>query len=379
MRVRANIVLAVTVAATSCATAWMWPGVVRPPESTATSATVAYTSGWQAMPHTQLSAVCPEVEQIRAVEGCSAVIADWNSGLADTKRNRLILWGGGHSGYFGNEMYALDVEHATLQRITEPSTGESLSNLKSCPEEYADGRPNARHTYNGLQYISKLDMYFVFGAGLSPCGNFSNGIWLFDPARGAWMKRNPKTHPNPAQNGSIPMTAYDSGSGMVYEVEGNVGVFWKYDPGADSWTSLGDVKACSRLNMTAAVDPARKLYFCVGNGSFSKIGLSGSHKATTLAGKGCEGLVAAGGPGFEFDSSQNRFVGWAGGGTVYIYDPDSDSCATKIFAGDPGPQQRNGTFGRFRYFPTLNLFALVNDWKQDAYALRLSPGGTGNH
>jgi len=334
--------------------------------------------GWHAIPHTQLSSVCPDVAEIQGVEGCRAVIADWNGALADTKRNRLILWGGGHNGYFGNEVYALDVEHSTLRRITEPSSGNSISNLSSCPEEYADGKPNARHTYNGLQYISKQDVYFVFGAGLSPCGNFSNGVWLFDPSHAAWMKRNPKAHPNPAQNGSVPMTAYDSGSGMIYEVEGNVGGFWKYDLSADSWTSLGEVSACSPLNMTAAVDPIRKLYFCIGNGSFSKISLSGSHKATSLKGRGCEGLVAAGGPGFDFDSSQNRLVGWAGGGTVYIYDPDSDSCATKTFEGDPGRQQANGTYGRFRYFPALKVFALVNDWKQDAYFLRLAPEGTGS-
>ena len=175
------------------------------------------------------------------------------------------------------------------------------------------------------------------------------------------------------------MTAYDSGSGMVYEVEGNTGVFWKYDPGADNWTSLGEVTACSPLNMTSAVDPVRKLYFCIGNGSFSKISLSGSHKATSLKGQGCEGLVAAGGPGFDFDSSQNLLVGWAGGATVYIYDPNSDSCGTRTFAGDPGPQQANGTFGRFRYFPALNVFVVVNDWKEDAYILRLAAAGTASN
>jgi hypothetical protein len=379
MRVQTRLFSVLSFVAASCCMTLVPPSDNWGRYSAAASSSLAKEPGWELIPDTQLSTACPDVDQIRGVEGCQAVIADWNGGLADTKRNRLILWGGGHSGYFGNEMYALDVEKSTLQRITEPTTGENLSNLKSCPEEYGDGKPNARHTYNGLQYISKLDQYFVFGAGLSPCGNFSNGVWFFNPALLTWTKQNPKTHPNPAQNGSVPMTAYDSGSGMVYEVEGNTGVFWKYDPSADNWTSLAEVKACAKLNMTSTVDPARKLYFCIGNGSFSKIGLSGSHKATTLAGRGCEGLISAGGPGFDFDSSQNRLVGWAGGATIYIYDPDSDSCTTKSFLGDPGPQQKNGTFGRFRYFPALNLFAVVNDWKQDAYVLRLGTPGSSNH
>jgi hypothetical protein len=335
-----------------------------------TAATASRSSGWFSIPNTDLKSKCPDVAQIQATEGCSAVLADWNSGLADTKRNRLVLWGSGHNGYFGNEMYALDLEKQSLERITEPSSGEALANLKECPEAYADGKPNARHTYNGLQYVAKQDLYFVFGAGLSPCGNFSNVVWLFDPAQMRWMRKSPKNHPNPGQNGSIPMTAYDSAAGMLYEVEGNVGVFWRYDPSGDNWTNLGEVKACSKLNMTAAIDPQRKLYFCVGNGAFQRIGLS-NHKVSDLKGRGCDGLVTAGGPGFDYDSSQRRMVGWAGGGTVYIYDEETDSCSTKSFAGDPGPEEPNGTFGRFRYFPALSEFALVNGWKQNAYVLRL--------
>ena len=226
-------------------------------EASAGLAAAPAAVGWSSIPSTDLRSKCPDVAEIQGVEGCSAVLADWNGGLADTKRNRLILWGGGHSGYFGNEIYALDIEKQTLERITEPSSGDALANLKSCPEAYADGKPNARHNYNGLQYIAKQDMYFVFGAGLSPCGNFSNNVWFFDPVRMTWVKKTPKNHPNPGQNGSITMTAYDAVSEMMYEVEGNAGVFWKYDPNADNWTSLGDVKACSRLNMTSAIDPQR--------------------------------------------------------------------------------------------------------------------------
>lgn len=337
--------------------------------------TRAKEPGWTAIPNTELSAKCPDVPEIHAVEGCSAVFADWNGGLADTKRNRLILWGGGHSGYFGNEMYALDLEKQTLERITEPSAGSALANLSSCPEAYADGKPNARHTYNGLQYLAKSDAYFLFGAGLSPCGNFSNGVWLFNPATAAWTQKQPKNHPNPAQNGSAPMTAYNAADGMVYEVEGNTGEFWKYDPNADNWTNLGGVSACSRLNMTAAVDPQRRLYFCIGASLFHRITLSGGHKVTNLKGKGCEGLIAAAGPGFDYDSSQGRMVGWAGGDTVYVYDVEADTCSSKSFPNGPGAAQRNGTFGRFRYFPALREFALMNDWKQDAYVLRWDEGG----
>jgi hypothetical protein len=362
-RVAGSLVLAATLLAVS--------GLARSQAPASADSADTKGVGWAALANTQLSAKCPDLPEIQGVEGCRAIFADWNGGLADTKRNRLILWGGGHNGYFGNEMYALDLEKQTLERITEPSAGSALANLSSCPEAYADGKPNARHTYNGLQYLAKNDAYFLFGAGLSPCGNFSNGVWLFDPTTSAWAQKRPKNHPNPAQNGSAPMTAYDSADGMIYEVEGNAGVFWKYDSSADNWTNLGAVAACSRLNMTAAVDPQRKLYFCVGASMFNRINLSGARKVASLKGKGCDELVAAAGPGFDYDSSQGRMVGWAGGDTVYVYDVETDSCTTRSLPGGPGAAQKNGTFGRFRYFPALREFVLMNDWKQDAYVLRL--------
>jgi hypothetical protein len=65
-------------------------------------------------------------------------------------------------------------------------------------------------------------------------------------------------------------------------------------------------------------------------------------------------------------------VGWAGGDTVYVFDPDAKACTTHEYGGGPGPQNENGTFGRFRYFPALGRFAVVNDYRKNAYALRLT-------
>jgi hypothetical protein len=351
------------------------PPVVHPSQTATGDSALPQKLGWYEIPNTALASACPDIPEIQAVEGCKAVIADWAGGLADTKRNRLLLWGGGHNGYFGNEWYALDLNKLTMQRITEPSTGAGISNLKDCPEAYTDGKPNARHTYNGLQYLAKQDLYFLLGGGLSPCGYFSNVVWTFDPASTTWTKKNPKIHPNPAQNGSLPMTAVESTTGMIYEVEVNVGLFWQYDAVADVWKNLGQVSACPKLNMTASIDSSRKLYYCIGNNSFSKISLTGSHAAKTLRGSGCEELMAASAPGFDFDGSQNRMVGWAGGDTVYIYDVETDSCKTQSFPGGPGKGQAGGTYGRFRHFSTLGVFALVNDWKQNAFVLRMEMSG----
>jgi hypothetical protein len=88
---------------------------------------------------------------------------------------------------------------------------------------------------------------------------------------------------------------------------------------------------------------------------------------------GCGAIQNSSYPGVAYDSAQKRIVAWAGGDSVYIFDPMSKVCRAEAFPDGPGNQQGNGTLGRFRYFPSLGIFALVNDWKQDAYILRLAP------
>src|SRR5262249_2777339 len=76
--------------------------------------------GWYELPNTKRRPVCATEPSIQGWTGCSAVIDAWNSGVFDTKRNRLILWGGGQTNYYGNEIYALNLEKFTIERLTEP-------------------------------------------------------------------------------------------------------------------------------------------------------------------------------------------------------------------------------------------------------------------
>jgi hypothetical protein len=138
--------------------------------------------------------------------------------------------------------------------------------------------------------------------------------------------------------------------------------------------------------MTGAIDPKRHLFILMGGLSDSDPGGiqvfnigSGSNYAVqdwNSASSGCSALQNADYPGLAYDPVEDRIVGWAGGDTVYLFNPDTKVCTPVTYSNGPGAAQANGTNGRFRYFSTLNVFALVNDADQNSYTLRLTPPPT---
>jgi hypothetical protein len=337
--------------------------------------------GWYQIPNTSIQSICPSYSDIQGNSGCSAVMSAWSGGLFDSKRNRLIIHGGGHTDYYGNEIYAIDLNANPIAPVLvhDASTGAAISNLSSCPQAFTDGTPNARHIYNGELYLPVQDTYFLYGAFLSTCGNDTDGQWQYSPSSGTWSEQSPSTHPSHAQNGSVPQFAYDPTTQNVFEVEANTGNFWQYNISANTWTDLTNVRGCPLLNMTTAIDNGRRLYFCAGNGGFYSVSLNSPYTATQLTGTGCSAFVGIAGPGFVYDPVQKLMVGWAGGNTVYNYNPDTDSCTAVTYSGGPTVIQANGTYGRFNYSPSLNVFVVANSIDTNAYTLRLTnSGGTGS-
>jgi len=299
----------------------------------------------------------------------------WSGALVDTNRNRLIIHGGGHSDYYGNEIYAIEFNASPIAPVLvkDASHGGAISNVGSCPEAFSDGNPNARHTYNGLWYLPTQDLYWMYGAGLSACGNFSDGQWTYSPTAGSWKQLSNSTHPNSQQNGSTPQFAYDSVTDSIYELEATAGNFWQYTIATNTWTNLAFVTGCNTDNGTSVIDPVHRLYLCVGSGDFHTISLTAPYTATNVASaSGCSALVSANSPGFTYDPIQQKLVGYVSGNTVYVYDPVANSCTSQTFSGGPTTFQPVGTYGRFQYMPGLGGFVYVGSISTNVWFLRLT-------
>jgi len=340
--------------------------------------------GWTSVPNSTLQRVCPPSTVGYEFPGfCRYVISAWNSAIADTKRSRMVIWGGGHADYFGNEVYAFDLNSLQMLRLNDPSP---INNSGKCVETLSDGGPNSRHTYDSLAYLGSADRMFAFGGSLNSCGFFSNATWTLDLQTLQWKNMAPPGDTPSALPGVV--AEYDPNSRLVF-LHDTVG-FWQYDYDSNRYRKLAANEAIN-YHMSATIDPKRKTFLIFGAGGN---GSGGGLKAISIApgsdhsmkdwtgsaASTCGPLLSASYPGVAYDPVLDRIVGWPNfGDTVYLFNPDTKSCTTQTFSGGPpdsthqgSAHTSNGTYGRFRYFPERGVFVLVNEASNNTYILRLN-------
>jgi Kelch motif len=344
--------------------------------------------GWYEIPNTKLGSVCPpNTPQYPFSSTCMNIIAAWSGGIADQSRNRMIIWGGGHNDYFGNELYALDLNQLSMTRLNDPSPLYPGPPPLPCKPMMPDGKPNTRHTYGGLTYVPHADRMYVFG-GIVACtnGGGSDDTWTLDLNTLKWTSMDPHKGPQPRTIIGVVMSDYDPNTKLVFME--NQRDFYSYNYDKNTYSRLQFDQRDVSYHMSAVIDPQRKLFIMFGgewdgNGGVKVISI-GSHSNYQVQDwnaqvKGCEPLRNSPYPGLAYDPVQHVIVGWSGGSNVYLFNPDTKTCTPVTYPNGPGAAQRNGTHGRFRYFAKLDIFALVNDVGQDAFVLRLRPSPGSEH
>jgi hypothetical protein len=129
------------------------------------------------------------------------------------------------------------------------------------------------------------------------------------------------------------------------------------------------------------VDHDRRLLIAIGEGKQWSwdISKSGTLTRTELSSSGDQTIVHAAAPGLAYDPVSKKLVGWHGGADVYTLDTATwqwsrvSPAATNAVV--PTAPNSNGTFGRFRYVPSKNVFVAVNRVDENVYFYKLSAGG----
>jgi chitobiase/beta-hexosaminidase-like protein len=149
---------------------------------------------------------------------CREILEDSNSGILDTVRHRMIVWGGGHNGYLGNDLFSaelpqLGTANPVMYHLNYPAnpttcpasgpastqvtesdgtickfnSGGALVSIVAMPVcSYTAGcfstnlTPGPAHTYASIVAIPPPydEMLLMGGAGSAPSGFFMPTAWL---------------------------------------------------------------------------------------------------------------------------------------------------------------------------------------------------------
>jgi hypothetical protein len=393
--------------------------------------------GWHALPSNtvlQASGACPPNnfggDPFLFAESCGNVIRSWSGAIADAtaNANRLLIWGGGHRNYFGNEIYSLNLNEIpiTLTRLKDPTIPTNFANRSNCvdgiPPGSSDVAPNSRENYGGLAFIpGAYQMYTVNGALACENADGTSNTWTISLTSlsnsSFWVHKDLtlSAGPKPGSNGAAlygSVASYDPNSRLVF-VRDSLAIY-TYNIQTNIYTPITPANGIvTSIYLSGTIDPIRKLFVLVGglgcpggtcgpgDGVFVADISNISNPTTTtlqnwtaktMADPNCAEFLSGGvhpisssNPGITFDSMANDFVGWPNqGDSIYTLTPDPANqrltCQKLTFPGGPpnsehaptiGPNTSNGTFGRFQYFPGPDIFVLVNDWNIPAYVLRL--------
>jgi hypothetical protein len=252
------------------------------------------------------------------VRSPAGIIAAWSGFAWDSNRGDLILYGGGHAQYGGNEVYRWHGTTRTWERASLPSeiSLDAMNNYRAI--DGPDNAPVAAHTYDNSIFLPILDRFLTFGGAAynngdaylrdnGTGGSRYTGPYLWDPSKGdanrvggttgshvqrvapypdvvggqMWQNRDIKL--NLATTPYLP-SAHVSGC-TGYAVEGGKDVVYvgsrtgggvanelfRYvindvnNPAADTWTKIGGYWDGPQTETVCAFDPVQKLFVRLGN------------------------------------------------------------------------------------------------------------------
>lgn len=297
------------------------------------------------------------------VEGTSGVWADWNGAAYDPVGHKMYFWGGGHTGYGGNEVYSLDLELLQLTRLDDPSPLNVPASDFICKSSGIPVfGPSPWHTYGGSAWCPLTQSIFcpTFG-GFCATGGYPDfhEMWEYKPGRKpAWQRKARKTpiNPSPSSNGYWEMQwAPEQNKFLLW----NDGVSCWYDPVPDTytpWSPQGPVVGGSANTR----DPATgALYFAAYHWllKFLPTGPQAPFPTVLIKGQDWPNLITQD-CGMDWDSDNKMLVfGDANnGGVIMALEPNSGVWRRLLNTGQTVPSKGAHVLTKWKYVSEVKAF-----------------------
>jgi len=123
--------------------------------------------GWTALPNTAIQNYCPDYFCVLCARGVRLAALSFSTGRARGMIRSgigMVLWGGGHGDYHGNEIYTLELRTARWRvRPTRACLGELLAHERRW-------NTSIRHTYDTMVYVGERTITTSVGRAMNGCG-----------------------------------------------------------------------------------------------------------------------------------------------------------------------------------------------------------------
>lgn len=270
----------------------------------------------------------------RGTSGQMCVLACWNgAAFADAygESGALLVYGGGHRGYDGSEVYGFDMATRLWERVTDPWPGTDFD-----PEYgiYPDGSPLPPHTYDGVGYDPELHAFVVMRGVSDPEQGTKTAnlhvAHLLDLETKEW-RRSPFN----------PDGANMHGAGSAYDR--NRGVFWQLgcygtaltafdartDNGDGTWGSYANfANDPTPISNGVGIDPRHDLLVYTrfsGSDELRARRLDDPDSSEFVLEQSGELPIKRSANGWEWSDRVDGFVYWsAGTPDVYAFTKDDD-------------------------------------------------------
>jgi hypothetical protein len=341
----------------------------------------------------------------------SAVLGAWNGGAFAAgygTSGALIIAGGGHTDYYGNEVYAFDLASRRWQRLTNPYASPSFPIADGI---WPDGTPSVSHTYDQVDYHPGTNSFVMMKTQYDNTGGKSSPVVAMfslddlkapdSNANRDWNKRNWRLSTLNSENftHSGGWSAYDSKRDLFW-ANGGSGTrsFVSFDPkpkaAGDRYGRFENYPQRSAVtDAVAAYDPSNDIIVYTVFRSAPEV------RAIDLTepGSGNSGnvsLAQAGTPpdrqsshGWEWSPSRQAFVYYRRGAEVFELKQQGPDWRTAAWTWSeltapqntvvPTGESRNGVYSKFRIasFDDAEIALVVTEVDGPVYAFRI-PGGT---
>jgi len=119
------------------------------------------------------------------------IMVAWSGAIWDATARRMLVFGGGHHDYSGNEVCAFSPDSGQWTLFVPPSPAPAA--ITAGPVAYPDGTPASRHTYSGITFVpwhGSAGGMFVYSGSAWSLGGWGQepDAWMLDLGTKEWTR-----------------------------------------------------------------------------------------------------------------------------------------------------------------------------------------------